>query len=104
MTDENEPPAAGRLPAVDLAGLPLIHRGQECGHLRALGAVAEPRTEYCEECGARRMLRVCLACGHVGCCDSAHGHAREHARRTGHQLIRAWRGGAFVYCYEHRYL
>jgi CPA1 family monovalent cation:H+ antiporter len=50
------------------------------------------------------MLRVCLTCGHVGCCDSGNRHAREHARDSGHLLIRAWRGGAFVYCYEHGYL
>ncbi|MGH2985998.1 MAG: UBP-type zinc finger domain-containing protein [Solirubrobacterales bacterium] len=81
-----------------------MHRGEECEHLRALGAIAEPRAQACEECGIRRMLRVCLTCGHVGCCDSANRHAREHARQAGHLLIRAWRGGAFVYCYDHGYL
>jgi monovalent cation/hydrogen antiporter len=81
-----------------------MRRGRECEHFAALEEVAEPRTERCEECGIRRMLRVCLTCGHVGCCDSANRHARQHARETGHPLIRAWKGGAFVYCYEHRWL
>lgn len=86
-----------------LRGLPLMHRGSECAHLRGLGRIAEPRAESCEECGVRGSLRVCLTCGHVGCCDSANRHARAHAEQTGHTLIRAWKGGAFVYCYEHRY-
>jgi uncharacterized UBP type Zn finger protein len=86
------------------ARLPILRHGEECEHFCALDAIAEPRAECCEECGVRRVLRVCLTCGHVGCCDSAQGHARGHAVRTGHMLIRAWRGGGFVYCYEHRYL
>ncbi len=80
-----------------------MHPGQECEHLRAIDAPAKPRAERCEECGEERLLRVCIACGHVGCCDSGHGHAREHARDSGHALIRAWKGGAFVYCYQHGY-
>jgi monovalent cation/hydrogen antiporter len=46
-------------------------------------------------------LRVCLTCGHVGCCDSSSGHATAHAHRTGHPVIRALRQG-FIYCYPHR--
>jgi uncharacterized UBP type Zn finger protein len=92
-----------RLPAETTKRLPLMHRGSECAHLRALDVVAEPRAETCEECGIRSVLRVCMTCGHVGCCDSAGRHARAHSEATGHPLIRAWRGGAFVYCYEHGY-
>ena len=99
-----EPSAAQRPAPIGVERLPLMHREDECEHLHALEAVAEPRAEACEECGIRRMLRVCLTCGHVGCCDSGNRHAREHARDSGHLLIRAWRGGAFVYCYEHGYL
>jgi CPA1 family monovalent cation:H+ antiporter len=46
-------------------------------------------------------LRVCLSCGHVGCCDSSSGHATAHARKTGHPVIRALPRG-FTYCYPHR--
>jgi CPA1 family monovalent cation:H+ antiporter len=80
-----------------------MHPGDECEHLQNTPAAAEPRTESCAECGDGRILRVCLTCGHVGCCDSSNGHARDHARQTGHRLIRAWKGGAFVYCYDHGY-
>lgn len=83
---------------------PLVMDGDGCEHFRALGRHATPRAEACESCGARKILRVCLDCGHVGCCDSHHGHARAHAERTGHRIVRAWKGGAFVYCYEHGYL
>ena len=74
-----------------------------CEHVEQLARPAAPRADTCEECGARRALRVCLTCGHVGCCDSGQGHARMHANDSGHPLIRAWKGGAFVYCYEHGY-
>jgi CPA1 family monovalent cation:H+ antiporter len=78
--------------------------GRGCEHLAELSEPAAPVSEVCQECGAHRVLRVCLECGHVGCCDSHHGHATAHARETGHRLNRAWTGGAFVYCYEHGYL
>lgn len=85
--------------------LPLIHPGEECEHLRALDEPADPRAEACEECGAERTLRVCLTCGHVGCCESWNGHGTAHAEASGHPLVAAWRGGAFVYCYpDRRYL
>lgn len=82
----------------------LVLDGPGCEHLRELREPAAPRAEACEECGARKVLRVCLDCGHVGCCESRFGHATEHAEQTGHLLIRAWRGGAFTYCYAHGYL
>jgi len=82
--------------------LPLIHPGDECEHLRDIDRLARPRAEACEECGMERTLRVCLSCGHVGCCESWRGHASAHAEETGHPVIAAWRGGAFAYCYPHR--
>lgn len=84
--------------------LPLIDRNGGCEHLVAIADPAVPRSEVCEECGATGRLRICLDCGHVGCCDSQQGHARAHAHETGHLVIRAWRGGAFVYCFDHGYL
>lgn len=79
--------------------------GDECDHLRGLDHMAGPRAEVCEGCGSAKVLRVCLTCGHVGCCGSPGGHAAKHFEETGHELIRAWKGGAFVYCYAHgRYL
>lgn len=76
-------------------------RPRTCEHLEAIDAPASPRTDVCQECGARHSLRLCLTCGHVGCCDSSRGHATAHAEETGHPVIRALPRG-FTYCYPHR--
>jgi hypothetical protein len=39
-------------------------------------------------------LRICLACGHVGCCDSSpQRHASAHAQSSGHPIIRSIQPG-----------
>ncbi|HEX9275863.1 MAG TPA: UBP-type zinc finger domain-containing protein [Casimicrobiaceae bacterium] len=64
---------------------------ERCEHFAGLGPV-EPRTKGCEEClaiGSKwTELRVCLTCGHVGCCeDSKHAHALQHFKSTRHPII-----------------
>ena len=46
-------------------------------------------------------LRLCLACGHVGCCDdSPNTHATKHFHATGHPLIRSLEpGDRWGWCY-----
>lgn len=46
-------------------------------------------------------LRICLSCGHVGCCDSSpNQHASAHASASGHPLIRSLEPGeVWSYCY-----
>lgn len=48
-------------------------------------------------------LRMCVQCGHVGCCDSSKNrHARAHRDESGHELMRsAERGEDWGYCYAH---
>jgi CPA1 family monovalent cation:H+ antiporter len=77
-----------------------------CEHLRDAATDVEPRTpEGCEEClrdGTRWMhLRLCLSCGHVGCCDSSPGqHATAHFHGTDHPVIRSFEPGeAWRWCY-----
>ena len=59
----------------------------------------------CEEClasGTRWVhLRLCLACGHVGCCDnSPQRHATKHFHSTTHPLIRSYEPGEnWWWCY-----
>ena len=59
----------------------------------------------CEECvkiGAGWVhLRVCLTCGHVGCCDSSpNRHATKHFQATRHPIITSGeRGENWAYCY-----
>ncbi|WP_425511475.1 UBP-type zinc finger domain-containing protein [Pararobbsia alpina] len=47
-------------------------------------------------------LRLCLSCGHVGCCDSSpHRHASKHFYATGHPLVRSIEPGeTWICCYR----
>ena len=81
-------------------------RRQSCEHLRDAPVSARPRTpEGCEEClrdGTRWVhLRLCLTCGHVGCCDSStERHADGHFRESGHPVMRSFETGeAWRWCY-----
>ncbi|MBA4461509.1 MAG: UBP-type zinc finger domain-containing protein, partial [Nitrosopumilaceae archaeon] len=54
----------------------------------------EPQRLECEECKKEHLptvaLRMCLTCGHVGCCDSSIGqHATEHFKKSGHPVMQA---------------
>jgi uncharacterized UBP type Zn finger protein len=77
-----------------------------CTHLGAITAV-EPRTPgVCEECvteGRRQWvhLRLCLTCGHVGCCDSSvRKHASKHFEATGHPVMQSAQPGEnWRWCY-----
>jgi hypothetical protein len=66
----------------------------------------EPHTrEGCEDClatGGRWVhLRLCLECGHVGCCDSSpNRHASKHAHDTGHPIVQSFEPGEdWRWCY-----
>jgi uncharacterized UBP type Zn finger protein len=64
-----------------------------------------PQSEGCANCvamGDRWVhLRMCLICGHVGCCDSSKNrHATAHFHETGHPLMRSIEpGDAWMWCY-----
>jgi CPA1 family monovalent cation:H+ antiporter len=82
------------------------HRAGDCAHLRDALRVVQPRTpEGCEEClrdGTRWVhLRLCLSCGHVGCCDSSpQKHATAHFAETEHPVMRSMEPGeAWRWCY-----
>jgi hypothetical protein len=65
-----------------------------------------PRAHGCEEClrtGGRWVhLRLCLECGHVGCCDNSPGrHATGHFHETHHPVIRSFEPGEdWAFCYS----
>jgi CPA2 family monovalent cation:H+ antiporter-2 len=75
-----------------------------CAHLSSITPVV-PSAPGCEDClriGARwNHLRVCLSCGHVGCCDSSpNRHATAHYRQTDHPLVASGEGGEnWAWCY-----
>ena len=64
-----------------------------------------PRASGCEEClksgDSWVHLRLCLVCGHVGCCDSSKNkHATRHFHDTQHPLVRSLeRGERWAWCY-----
>ncbi|MDX6308274.1 MAG: hypothetical protein QOI06_1320 [Nocardioidaceae bacterium] len=76
-------------------------------HLSYVGPVTPLTPEGCAEClelGTRWLhLRLCLTCGHVGCCDSSPmRHARAHAHQVGHPIIRSFEPGeSWRWCYVH---
>ena len=75
-----------------------------CKHLKGASRPAA-NSEGCEEClqmGSRWVhLRLCLACGHVGCCDSSpNKHATAHFRTTGHPAVASLEPGEeWAFCY-----
>ena len=78
---------------------------QSCTHLGQIKDV-NPRTpDGCEEClkigGEWVHLRLCLSCGHVGCCDqSPNRHATAHFHRSQHPIIRSFEPGEdWGWCY-----
>jgi len=77
-----------------------------CKHLRDAPEHTRPNTpKGCEEClrdGTEWVhLRLCLTCGHVGCCDSSvHKHATAHFHETDHPVMRSFElGEAWRWCY-----
>jgi CPA1 family monovalent cation:H+ antiporter len=79
---------------------------EQCAHLKEAPEEVEPRTPgRCEhhrpEDGGWVHLRVCLSCGHVGCCDSSRPrHATAHYQETGHPVMQsAEPGERWRWCY-----
>lgn len=67
-------------------------------HLSYVHPVTPQTPQGCAEClqdGASWLnLRLCLTCGHVGCCDlSPRRHARIHWETTCHPIVSSFRPG-----------
>ncbi len=81
----------------------------ECTHLTSI-KVTETGAHVCEECvktGDNWVhLRMCLTCGHVGCCDSSKNkHATKHFEKTRHPLIRSIEPGEnWIWCYVDEFM
>jgi uncharacterized UBP type Zn finger protein len=77
----------------------------QCTHAKDHVKNVKPHTKGCEEClktgDTWVHLRMCLECGHVGCCDSSKNrHARAHFGETKHPIIQsAERGEDWRWCY-----
>ena len=68
---------------------------ETCSHLGSIRDVT-PSADGCEDClrigDSWLHLRLCMACGHVGCCDeSPNRHATAHWQaNAGHPLVRSF--------------
>jgi uncharacterized UBP type Zn finger protein len=75
-----------------------------CTHTDQIQPVA-PSGEGCAEClqlgDSWVHLRICLTCGHVGCCDSSKNkHATAHYRGTRHPIVQSFEPGEdWRWCY-----
>jgi uncharacterized UBP type Zn finger protein len=80
-----------------------------CAHLEKIaegrtGGVT-PSSHGCKECLASGSswvhLRLCLSCGHVGCCDnSPNKHATKHFHSTKHPVIKSFEPDEnWAWCY-----
>lgn len=76
-----------------------------CAHVAQIHDVQPHTPQGCEEClktGSRWVhLRLCLTCGHVGCCDSSpNKHATKHFHSTKHPIVKSFeRGEDWAWCY-----
>jgi len=75
-----------------------------CEHVKEIHPQT-PQAAGCEDClkiGSGWVhLRLCLSCGHVGCCDSSpNRHATRHFHQTTHPVIASYEPGErWAWCY-----
>jgi uncharacterized UBP type Zn finger protein len=80
-------------------------RQTSCSHLSKIRDVQPNTPEGCEECLAIGddwvHLRLCMSCGHVGCCnDSKNKHATTHFIASHHPIIRSFEPGeSWMFCF-----
>ena len=81
-----------------------ITQMKQCRHVDQIQEV-KPHTRGCEEClkmgDTWVHLRLCMTCGHVGCCDSSKNkHATKHFHATQHPIVRSLEPGEdWGWCY-----
>ena len=82
-----------------------MRQSTACSHLDQVRNVT-PRSIGCEEClklgDTWVHLRLCLTCGHVGCCNSSKNkHATKHFIETDHPIIASFEPGeVWAWCYK----
>jgi hypothetical protein len=81
--------------------------GNACPHAADIHDVTPESPDSCLKCVAAgdgwMHLRICLVCGHVGCCDSSKNrHARRHYHATGHSVVQSYEPSeGWQYCFAH---
>lgn len=80
------------------------YMGSQCTHINEIQSVT-PSANGCEDClktgDSWVHLRLCMTCGHVGCCDSSKNkHATRHFHSTRHPVIKSFEPGEdWGFCY-----
>ncbi len=74
--------------------MPKGDQQDQCEHIAEADLEKSGNTEGCEECEKTGSdwvhLRLCLTCGHVGCCDASRNkHGTKHFKDTMHPAIRS---------------
>ncbi len=81
-------------------------RPTSCIHIEQIRDVVPRTPDGCEECldmgDTWVHLRLCMSCGHVGCCnDSRNKHATKHFIASHHPVIRSFEPGErWLFCYQ----
>lgn len=76
-----------------------------CEHAGEMKVFRPRSTDGCEECRKNSYkwvhLRLCLSCGHVGCCNtSIHKHATKHFHKSEHPIAASLQPGEnWAWCY-----
>lgn len=76
----------------------------QCSHMGQAKTVSYAK-RVCPECvqlgDTWVHLRICMICGHVGCCDnSKNKHATAHFKGIGHPIIKSIEPGEdWAWCY-----
>ena len=107
--DEGEGEDEAPRPLVDTQAVVTLQPtdGASCAHRAQIRPVV-PSAPGCEECLASGEpwvhLRLCMTCGHVGCCDTSRNkHATAHFHATTHPIIRSLEpGDTWGWCYVDR--
>ena len=76
----------------------IMSENNACIHIQEANQNIKGNTKGCEECekiGDQWVhLRLCLTCGHVGCCDSSKNkHATKHFHHSHHPVIKSHEPG-----------
>ena len=86
-----------------------VRASDACSHTADVQDVT-PAADGCEECLALGddwvHLRLCLTCGHVGCCDSSKNkHAAKHYHQSGHAIVMSLEPGEdWAWCYADEFV
>jgi len=76
----------------------------DCKHTNQI-KITTTKTRVCQECVKQGdtwvQLRLCMICGHVGCCDSSKNkHATKHSHSQKHPIIKTLEPGEnWCWCY-----